>query len=179
MKKFLVLSVLLFPLSGFSFPKVDDLASYIDGENYRDFKAWSDSDYTTFVTDETKANFSQTVVDVNLDGKPDLIVDGVFKGIPMALGIVSLEDGYRVTKFESWNNYSVPCEMITELEGKSFKGLGYYKYINDDRNSISDPIVSFGYPQQTNSAGELLSDGESVELYFNERDGFYLEALML
>lgn len=124
------------------------------------FATWKTGDYTPAVRKDAadrKAVPWALELDVNKDGKTDLLLDGHDRARSLRLCLVSKGAAYVVVPVDSVE-LAVPSTLVSYDEGKKAVGLSYFLWPMEDRRGFT-----LGIPQTSDAKGELLSDGSSTQ----------------
>ena len=150
-----------------------------------DFEMWKIEDYTPTILkeDHQKDNPQKLpfalIVDANQDNIPDVILDGHDKEKSLLIGVISTNEGYRVSTIEE-KKLVTPRTIQNMFQGKKEYGLSYFLWTLEERNETkkTNEIFMIGYPQQTTADGKLLNDGAFlIYRYLNKK--FYVEYVTL
>lgn len=142
------------------------------------FIHWKTKDYTSKILSDIKkedipyrAPFA-LIVDVNKDGKPDVILDGHDNNKAMLICILSGQTEYNVLLIDEYPK-SPPNEIANYNDGKREYGLNYYLWINEQNKDNDTAIFTKAIPQQSDAKGNLLNDGAMIDYFF--RDGDFIK----
>lgn len=134
------------------------------------FQPWKATDYAPEVRHgghqeklKNRAPFA-LVIDVNGDGKDDLILDGHDHQKSLLIGVVSKGAQYEVLILRE-SELVDPQTLECQFDGNKQRGFAYYLWLAE-KKSPGSPIFRLAWPQQSNAAGELLNDGGTVDYYF-------------
>ena len=135
------------------------------------FKAWKTEDYTQSIVDSLKHDGENSapfafIKDINQDDKPDVIIDGFNGKEPETIAIISNNDDYQVKHVASLHTYSEPQKVTSMNDGVVEHGLNYLLWPNHNEKTQAVNIFTVGFPQETDSEGELLSDGGLIDFHF-------------
>jgi hypothetical protein len=129
------------------------------------FQSWTAADYSPAVRDggsykdlATRAPFA-LILDINRDGKDDLILDGRDDRSSLLIGVISKGSGYEAVLIRE-SELVDPVDIENEFEGKKERGLAYYLWPRDDQAFV------MAIPQQSTASGELLNDGAMIEFHY-------------
>lgn len=127
------------------------------------FVPWKTADYTPAVRKDAADRKSvpwALELDVNKDGRTDLLLDGHDKVRSLRLCLVSKGAEYRVVPVDS-AELAVPSRMVSYDEGRKAVGLSYFLWPMEDRKGFT-----LGIPQSSDAKGELLTDGSSTDFRY-------------
>ena len=134
------------------------------------FQAWKATDYAPEVRHgafqeklKNRAPFA-LVMDVNRDGKDDLILDGHDDSKSLLIGVLSKGSNYEVSIIREAELVD-PQTLECQFEGRKEHGFAYYLWLSENRNPDA-PSFSLAWPQQSSASGELLNDGGILDFYF-------------
>jgi hypothetical protein len=138
------------------------------------FILWKTSDYTDKILksliddhDSRRAPFA-LIVDVNKDGILDVILDGHDDKDSLLICVLSEGKVFKtviITKEQLIN----PKDIENINLGKKEYGINYFLWLPQDdskKDKSYSPAFIIAFPQQTDSQGELLRDGDIVNYYF-------------
>jgi len=127
------------------------------------FAPWGTLDYTQAVRKDAagrKAVPWALVLDVNGDGKTDLLLDGHDKTRSLLVCLVSKGAGYTAVQVES-AELVTPSRLVSYDDGKKAVGIPSFLTAHEDRKGFSH-----SYPQTTDAKGEPLGEGSSVDYHY-------------
>ena len=144
-----------------------------------DFKLWKSSDYSISVrialtsdSSHRRASFA-LAVDANKDGMPDIILDGHDDRHCLLLCLLSQGKEYIAETLDS-SALIAPTDIVSFDNGEQTRGLCYHLSPTCEWSSEDhfDPkrtfVFQIVYPQQSDSAGNVLNEGGSVSYYFED-----------
>lgn len=129
------------------------------------FATWKTADYTPAVRKdaaERKAVPWALELDVNGDGKTDLLLDGHDRKRSLLVCLVSKGTAYQAVQVES-SELVVPSWLISYDDGKQAVGLSYFLWPLADRKGFTK-----GIPQSSDAQGELLGEGSSTDYRYRK-----------
>jgi hypothetical protein len=137
------------------------------------FKAWKTTDYSKSIVESLMEYSENTapfafIIDINQDGKADVIIDGFNGKMPEIIAILSNEESYQVIHIDSLHTHSDPSLVTSSNEGVIEYGLNYLLWPNRNPETPLINIFTVVTPQETDPDGELLSDGGLTDYHFIE-----------
>ncbi len=135
------------------------------------FVHWNTKDYTPKILTNLKKDSGASsapfalVVDVNKNGKLDVIIDGHDSTKALLICILSKGENYNVLLIDEHPLYH-PSEIENYNDGKKEYGLNYYMRANRQNKENGTAIFTIAIPQQSDAAGALLKDGIMIDYYF-------------
>ncbi|CCN69136.1 hypothetical protein [Vibrio nigripulchritudo] len=115
------------------------------------------------------------VKDLNSDGREDLIFDGLLNGENKLLALLSEAGSYKAIYSDSWHSVTQPSQNKVVEEGRLLFGLNYLVWVNDAFSNKEEPVLSIGYPQQTDVSGDIVADGEVLSVYLSKNGELFFE----
>ena len=111
-------------------------------------------------------------MDVNKDGKLDVILDGHDNNQAMLICIISSNTKYNVLLIDEYPKL-IPREIENYTDGEKEYGLNYYLWINQQNKENDFAIFTKAIPQQSDKKGNLINDGVMIDYYF--KNGKFIE----
>lgn len=143
-------------------------------KNYPNFVLWETSDYTNKIVNRLKKDkdFKRApfalIADVNKDGILDVILDGHDNKSSLLICVLSQGNNYK-TVLISDDELINPKTIENVNDGIKENGNNYFLWLPSEniiKNQTPVPVFTVAFPQQTDSQGELLRDGDIVDYYF-------------
>lgn len=135
-----------------------------------DFTAWKASDYSIRAREASEGEKAiiapfALAIDVNKDGREDLILDGHDKKQSLLLGLISKQERYETKIIQE--NALVDPRIIKDWDsGVQDTGLSHFFVLPEKPHG--KVAFTIGYPQLSGPDGELLNDGGIVDFIFQE-----------